>query len=636
MSQKKSSKKSSQGFMMRVLVWVLAALMLLGVAIPVITGFLSYNVRAVYITDTDDTIVRIGLLYGTNTVPAFLTRSPYGFRVCAVNRETDEVVDLYSLDSTSLEATVDKNLLCQYGDYVPTEDEGDIGAYHAMLDFSLNQDELYMAMHVAVMNGADVPLTAAYADGAYRLLVGNFSSFDAAQEYIDNADNIFEGFTVADDLEITEMTVREPSETAVSLLDPETNLTVFIFDGGDEWDVGLMAIDSPEGERAYLQTPANKLYDGIFLFSRYKDGIQLVNYLALEDYVMGVLPYEISNSWPLETQKAFAIAVRSYSVNKFGRHQKTYGFDMCNTGCCQTYNGVRNVNDTVRRAVNETEDIVLVSDEGEIISTYYSAVAGGTTVSAKDAWVGDVSYLQSKATPWEDYSSHPNGTWTWSVSPSKLRDVLVSLGHSELKGEIEDIEVTYAENSDYANKIVFTDEYGNTSVINKADTIRTELYTYIKSANFKVGKGSVTINDPAFADDGAKVYFSMINGDNKIGYINWTQPMKILSSKGEGYTWASPATPVITGGGEVKYVDRTITLEADSPDDFLFVGRGWGHGVGLSQVGAYCLGIQGFDARFILNAYFEDTYFDLYSNILAYREYEESLLEEEELFEDEE
>jgi SpoIID/LytB domain protein len=130
---------------------------------------------------------------------------------------------------------------------------------------------------------------------------------------------------------------------------------------------------------------------------------------------------------------------------------------MCNTGCCQTYNGVRNVNDTVRRAVNETEDIVLVSGEGEIISTYYSAVAGGTTVSAKDAWVGNVSYLQSKATPWEDYSTHPNGTWTWSVSPSKLRDVLVSLGHSELKGEIVDIEVSYAENSEYANKIVFTD-----------------------------------------------------------------------------------------------------------------------------------------------------------------------------------
>lgn len=614
---KQQNKKPKKEILKRVVVWVLAALMVLGVAFPVISGFLSYSTRAVHIADTDDTIVRIGLLYGSNAVSAFLTRSPYGFRVCAVNRGTDEVVDLYKLSSTALEATVDENLTIVNGDYKPIEGSADIGAYHAMLNATLTLDELYLAMHVAVLNGSNAPMIASYANGAYRLFVGSFKSAQDAQIYIDNAGDIFAGFTKNEE-EISEMVVYTPSKTAVNLLDPTTNMTVFNFDGGTEWDIGLMAQDSPDGETAYLQTPANKLYDGIFLFSRCEGGVMLVNYLGLEDYTMGVLPYEISNSWPLETQKAFAVAVRSYSVNKLGRHEKKYGFDMCNTVCCQSYNGVRNVNDTVRRAVSETKGLVLVSSEGEIISTYYSAVAGGTTVSAKEAWGGSgESYLQAKPTPWEDYSTHANGTWTWSVSPSELAKVLNERGYSDIKGDITDVRVEYAENSDYVYRIIFTDLYGNIAMIKNCDTIRSTLAPHIKSANFKVGRGSLDVNDPAFADDNAKVYFSKINGDGKISYINWTEPMEYLSSKGSGVTWASQSTPVIRGGGEIEYVDRTITVKANSDKDFIFVGRGWGHGVGLSQVGAYSLGHQGFDAKFILTAYFADTHLERYSDIVA-------------------
>ena len=85
-----------------------------------------------------------------------------------------------------------------------------------------------------------------------------------------------------------------------------------------------------------------------------------------------------------------------------------------------------------------------------------------------------------------------------------------------------------------------------------------------------------------------------------------------MTSRGEEYAWASVDTPVITGKNKVEYVDRSVTIEADDEDDFLFVGRGWGHGVGLSQVGAYNLGQQGFDYEFILMSYFADTYVDYY------------------------
>lgn len=614
MSRNNKNAKSRREFWRKLVVWVLAVLMVLGMIVPTLSWILMTPASAAYYADTDDTIVRIGLLYGTSVVPAFQTRSPYGFNVCTVDRETNEVTELYKLSSTVLESTVEKNLKLELGDYVPTDGDCTIGAYHAMLDAPLTLDELYLAMYAAMGNGSTAQLIASYSNGSYYLLVGTFASAQSAQSYIDNAGDIFAGFEV-DGEPVGELVVSTPSESAINLIDYESHRIVFRYDGGELEELGLTAVDAEDGTTAYLQTPANKLYDGVFIFTRSGDGVMLVNLIGLEDYVAGVLPYEISNSWPLETQKAFAVAVRSYTVNKLGRHKSAYGFDLCNTVCCQSYGGVRNVNDTVRTAVESTRGNVLVSAEGDIITTYYSAVAGGTTVSAQNAWGGaGESYLTAIATPWEDYSSHPNGTWKWSASPRELAELLISKGYTDIKGDIDDIELEYAEDSDYVYKIRFIDIYGNEATIKNTDTVRSKLSAYLKSANFVVGRGSVTVNDPAFGTDSSKKLFSRMNG-SKIHYINWTDPLTLLNDSGITHSWAGVDTPVMTANG-IAYVDRRTTIYADDTDDFIFVGRGWGHGVGLSQVGAYCLGVQGFDAEFILTSYFAGTHIEDYASIV--------------------
>lgn len=633
MSQNKGQKKKT-GFARKMVVWVLVALMVLGTIVPSLAWIFSINTNAAYSVNTDDTIVRIGLLYGDSVVPAFQTRSPYGFTVCTVDNETNEVTELYKLSSVkTIEATVEKNLSVTGGDYVPVSEGGDIGAYHAMLDMPLSLDELYLSMHTVVDNGGNAPMIASYQNGAYYLLIGSFTSYDSAMYYVDNEGDIFAGLDFGYETDFS-MTVCEPSESAVNLIDYNTNMIVFRYDGGEYEQLGLMANDSDEGERAYLQTPANKLYDGVFIFTRYKNGVQLVNLIELEDYILGVLPYEISNSWPLETQKAFAVAVRSYTVNSLGKHIKTYGFEMCNTVCCQAYHGVRSVNDTVRQAVEETASQVLVSREGDIITTYYSAVAGGTTVSSAEAWGGSASsYLVAKPTPWEDYSNHPNGLWKWSVSPKELANILVLKGYNEIKGEIESVEAEYAENSAYVYKLHFTDVYGNTVTIKNTDTVRSKLSKYLKSSNFIVGKGSVTVNDPAYGDKNEKKLFSRLNGD-KISYISWTDTMNVLTAEGETYTFAGVDTPVLTESG-VEYVEREHVIKGDNGDHFVFAGRGWGHGVGLSQVGAYCLGLKGFDYETILTSYFADTHLeDYYDRMGIVRNDEDEYSEDDEWYEE--
>ena len=51
---------------------------------------------------------------------------------------------------------------------------------------------------------------------------------------------------------------------------------------------------------------------------------------------------------------------------------------------------------------------------------------------------------------------------------------------------------------------------------------------------------------------------------------------------------------------------RTKIARAENSDNFIIVGKGWGHGVGMSQWGAFDLAVQGYDAREILEAYFRD------------------------------
>ncbi len=591
--------------------------MVLGMVVPSLASVFAIRTRAEYTYDSyaDDTIVRVGLLYGNNAVTAFLTKTPEGFDVYSVG-DDDVAEKIYTLKFKALEAVVDCNLSLSNGDYIKADAQCDIGAYHVTVDADLTLDELYLAMNHAASNGIDAHLIASYdaAAGAYRLLIGSFADAAAAENYLNAIEGAFDVFETANDTYSYTMSVISPSESAVCLINPENNMTVFRYDGYGESELGLSAMDY-EGETAYLQTPANKLYDGIFMFVRQNGGVALINFISLEDYIKGVLPYEISNSWPLETQKAFAICARSYAVNMLGRHKKD-GFDLCNTVCCQTYNGVRRVNETVEQAVSETRGQVIVSESGEIITAYYSAVSGGTMISATDAWGGNESYLQPSVTPWEDYGSHSNGTWVWEVSPSELGKLLASKG-LELSGAITDINIDKVSDSgEYVTKITFTDENGKKASVTNADNIRIKLAPNIKSANFKVAKGSLTVNDPCFDPDNDGKLFSYITSNGE-GSILYTDFIPSATSKGFVKNWAGVNTAVITADG-VVYPDCTYEIKAEDPSNYLFVGKGWGHGVGLSQVGACSLGKQGFDAEFILKAYFAGAEIAVYSESEEY------------------
>ncbi len=103
----------------------------------------------------------------------------------------------------------------------------------------------------------------------------------------------------------------------------------------------------------------------------------VVEYISLEQYLWGVLPYEMHHTWALEALKAQAVAARTYTLKSI---EKKTGepFDLYSDVRSQMYKGAGTVYDAVKQAVEQTRGQVLTY-QGTLFFTYYHGNCGGGT-----------------------------------------------------------------------------------------------------------------------------------------------------------------------------------------------------------------------------------------------------------------
>ena len=192
---------------------------------------------------------------------------------------------------------------------------------------------------------------------------------------------------------------------------------------------------------AQARYPAS-LYPGDIEFIAKGGNVQIVVHVYMEDYMLGVLPYEMDNSFPLEALKAQAVAARTYALKKMSVQAATY--DVVDTTSDQVYNGTPSGNARCAQAVQETSGIVGTVG-GEYMASYYTASNGGQTESVKNAWgSGSYSYLQVKDDPYDlrngasiakSVTFYRNGTTSVSALTELLRTeaaMLVGAGNVEI------------------------------------------------------------------------------------------------------------------------------------------------------------------------------------------------------------
>jgi len=304
----------------------------------------------------------------------------------------------------------------------------------------------------------------------------------------------------------------------------------------------------------------------------------VINILPLEEYLYGVVPYEIGAGSPMEALKAQAVAARTYTINNLGKFSKL-GFDLCPTTTFQVYKGTSGETKNTNQAVDETKGKI-VTYNGKPAQVFYFASSGGRTEDVKNVWGSDIPYLKSVE---DKYESGTSRYYNWEAvcTSDELKNIFAGMGKDV--GDILSMEITKVSEAGRVVELKINGSKGQL-VLNREkcrfDTsiMRSQWYTIATDADVKVvGKDSqVSTVQPA----GMKVVTA--NGIKEI-----------KAEKNYNLT--------VVGAGNKKYTVPSI------PTKYTFTGRGWGHAVGMSQEGAKGMALAGFTYDRILTHYFPGT-----------------------------
>lgn len=160
-------------------------------------------------------------------------------------------------------------------------------------------------------------------------------------------------------------------------------------------------------------------FTGNFQFQKVGHEIRVVNLVEMEAYLPGVLQGEISASWPVEAQKAQAVAARSFALVSQLR-SSNQAYDLDGTPLSQVFLGTVSCPEESRLAVKATRGEV-VTYKGHPVLAYFHAHCGGQTEAAEAVWPGSeepLGYLKSVASPWAKEA--PGYAWQTNLSRREL------------------------------------------------------------------------------------------------------------------------------------------------------------------------------------------------------------------------
>ena len=349
----------------------------------------------------------------------------------------------------------------------------------------------------------------------------------------------------------------------------------------------------------------------------------LVNQVPLETYLRGVVPHEIGSGAPPTTVESQAVLARTYVLRNLRRFAVD-NYQICADTQCQVYWGLEGTTSDADRAIAATRGTVLTY-KNELIDALYSSTTGGVTAPFSNVWNGpDRPYLRAVVDSVQNAWSLPQRSladetnfrsfiglkqgfnevgwdmFRWRVeSPladiaKDLRAYLQSKQHPLANfTQIKDLRIVERSAAGRVQKMEVTTDRGVVQL--EKDEILRALYA---------PNSTLFYLDPVYETPAAKL------GDAKLS----TKPQGELDAQTIDPTTGVPTAPaiepdVLSAQASPASVDPSPSA-SPAPKvlkGFAFVGGGLGHGVGMSQTGAYRLGKLGWSDDQILSFYYPGT-----------------------------
>jgi len=328
-------------------------------------------------------------------------------------------------------------------------------------------------------------------------------------------------------------------------------------------------------------------------------GITPYNILGIEEYLYGVIPGEMSPSWPEEALKAQAVAARSIAIYQYNRYT-SYGYNVVDTTATQVYGGYTKEDSRTNAVVDATRGET-VKYNGKIAEALYFSTSGGITESAVNVWGSDIPYLVSVSDHYETEPEQP--AWSRSITMNEVERCLISQGVNI--GEVQGLQIVSRTPTGRVQEMKIIGSNGNYSVTlekirtffssTSGGSLKSRLFSFTGEITGSMGGSSQTSKTVSIvsADGITKMPTSNLiasNGSTKTAL--GSSVVAQSSTKLETLSVAENST----GNGNLQ--GETIW------GDFTVHGKGFGHGVGMSQSGAKGMAKAGFDYISILKYYY--------------------------------
>ncbi|NUO79098.1 SpoIID/LytB domain-containing protein [candidate division KSB1 bacterium] len=363
---------------------------------------------------------------------------------------------------------------------------------------------------------------------------------------------------------------RGASRRALELTNEETKKKI-ILPSGFEIHTDRIGVKESTAAQGQSTLPS---YAGRMRFLLKSDtAIAVINILPVEKYLSGVVPAEMSPSFPFDALKAQAIASRSEVLYKLAKPLPNQGYDICADMGCQVYAGLGRKSKVVDRAIRETQGLVLKVGE-EVVTAPYSSSCGGHTENNESVWAGNAR-------------SHLRGVFDGKGSP----EFASQLANEEaVRKWLASVPPAYCYiGADVtARSLEYARGYFRWQVERTAD----DLAAHLKK---KTGENFGELLDllPLKRGASGRVTRLRVAGSKK--------SFEITGELAIRQALAPQSLP-----SAMFVIDKSVSLTNSGATKFTFRGGGRGHGVGMCQVGAAVMALRGKAYDAIVRHYYTD------------------------------
>ena len=440
---------------------------------------------------------------------------------------------------------------------------GKIGPYH--IKIGDNHDNLKSARAQAdEMKIKGISAYPVYDDG-WQVWAGFYADEKSARQGI----NELRDKAIND----SALTVIQPANNRIVAFSPENEPITLFGSNTCNFQVRPKKTNSP-----YIFKLNNTYYRGDLEVRRYAESdLTVINIVPFEQYLYGVVPEEIDAGSHPQALKAQAVAARTYALNCLGKHGDL-GFDLCCTAYCQVYKGYSAENASANNAVDATKGKKIIYN-GQLAKVFYFSSSGGRTEDVENVWGTPLPYLKSVEDKYENGKSW-NYKWQAVYSADEIKNIMIDRKID--LGNILGITI---------NKL---SEAGRVTELTVKGTKGERTYVRYGCKTF-LGKLCSQWYD---ISTDADVYAVNSNEENKKMQLGGK---KIISKEGVKTFETSSNKIFAIGSDNFKKAIPVV------PSIYTFSGKGWGHGVGMSQEGAKGMANAGFTYDEILKHYFSGT-----------------------------